>query len=112
MTDQGAPQEIGDDPRPNEPEDDAEGAEVSGGFKGQTHKSEEELKQSGVEIQAEAKMHGLHSVKMLRDIANRIWLVANGDNVTVPKWTIVGSYGSGRWRDIPEDAMTDGQGHY
>ena len=113
MTDQGTNQDnIGEDPRPHEPEIDPEDEEGTNGFKGQTFKSEEDLKKNGIEIQAEAKMHGLHSVKMLRDKANRIWLVAAGDNVTVPRWTIVGSYGSGRWRDIPEDAMTDGQGHY
>ena len=112
MTDQGAPQEGVEDPRPIEQaEDDPEGTKDSDGQKSLTFKSEEELKQSGVDIQADAKMHGMHSVKMPRDSTNRIWLVASQDSLTVRKGSIVGSYGAGKVCEVAVEAMTDGQGH-
>ena len=74
----------------------------------ETFPSLEELKKSGVEIKGLTKLHGLHSVQMLRDGSNKIWLLAPKDSVVVPKGTILGGYGSGRVREVPKDDMKVG----
>ena len=75
---------------------------------GATFKSLEELKNSGVNVLAEARMHGMHSALILGDSSNRIWVLPSQDSLTVPKGTILGSYGSGKVREVPLGATTAG----
>lgn len=107
MTDNTKPTQPGADPRQHE----EEGQEVEvpeGDSPETTFKSEEDLKKA-VDIVAEAKMFGMHNVRMLRSASGQVWAVCNKDNQAVPKHTIMGAYGAGKVREIPEGAMTAGR---
>ena len=68
--------------------------------------SEEELKRQ-VQIKSEAKAQWLHSVRMLRDDADNVYLLATADTVTLPKWSVLGSFGSGKVREVNTEADVD-----
>jgi len=85
-----------DDPRSFNEDDPKEEEDYTGM---QTFTSEEDMKAGGVVVMAEAKMHGFHAVRMLRDSENRVWLVARADSMVVPKWSILGGYGAGKTRE-------------
>ena len=64
--------------------------------------SEEALRKE-VEVTAETRAQGLYSLRMLRDDKHSIYLVATADTTTLPKWTILGSFGAGRAREVQGD---------
>ena len=83
-----------DDPRHNEEEN----PQPEDTFDNETFDSEESLKKA-VDIQVETKMHGMHTVRVLRDSSNRIWALSSQDSATVPKTTLIGSYGTGKCKE-------------
>ena len=91
-----------EEPTQEDPEGDDESAQSS--FT-KMFASEEALRKE-VEVTAEARAQGLHSLRMLRDAKNSIYLVATADDMTLPKWTILGSYGAGKTR---EGSPSDGR---
>ena len=96
-----------DDPRHIEDVDkDSKDGALDGQAK--TFASVEELK-SEVDIQVEAKMHSMHTVKMLRDSTLQVWGLATKDTTTVPKGSILGAYGSGKVREVPPESLIDGR---
>ena len=68
-----------DDPRidPDAPEEEEDTPDL-------VFESEEELKRQ-VQIKSEAKAQWLHSVRMLRDDEDNVYLLATADTVTLPK---------------------------
>ena len=100
-----ATQDDPEDPRhlSGSPEEGHEGEDRT--FAPKTFASEQDLRKE-VEVTAEARAQGLHSLRMLRDAKNNIYLVATADDTTLPKWTIVGSYGAGKAR---EGSYADGR---
>ena len=104
-----------DDPRlhTEPPEEDPEGDDgaprTPQSFSSKEFTSEEDLRKE-VEVTAEARAQGLHSLRMLRDAKNNIYLVATADDMTLPKWTLLGSYGAGKSREVSPQEDNSGPG--
>ena len=56
-----------------------------------------------VEVTAETKAQSLPTLRMLMDAKNNIYLVATADSMTLPKWSVLGSYGAGKAREVVPD---------